>query len=159
MKKPLIILTIIIVAIIAFLSVRHHQKSVLQQKFKDQFQSIPQEMKAELNDMQNDYVKLDILVNYPQANFYLDFKMIKDKGLPKQLQEALQERKGWMCPSFFNALSKDLESVSRFEKQVFLDALKEDQVNVTFKFRNAFGEILYQDHQILAECPEYLKFV
>lgn len=150
---------IIIIAITAFLTVRNHQKTVLQQKFKDQFQSFPQEMKTELKDMQNDYVKLDILTNYPQANFYLDFKLIKDKFLPKQLQETLLERKGWMCPSFFHAFNKDFKQMSDFEKQVFLDALKDDKVNIQFKFRNAFGETLYEDNQVLAECPEYLKAI
>ena len=159
MNKPLVIIIIAIVAIAAFFGVRSHQKSAFQKKFKEEFQSIPQDMSAELKAMQNEFLKLDILTAYPEAIFYLDFKILKDRTLPPSVLKDMEGRKGWMCPAFYEAMSADFKNANGFERSVFLEQIKEDQVVVEFKFRNAFSETVYSERQILAECPEYLKAV
>lgn len=159
MNKPLVIIIIVLVAIAAFFGVRSHQKTTYQQKFKDEFQAIPQEMSAELKAMQNEVLKLDILTAYPEAIFYLDFKVLKDRTLPPSALKDMESRKGWMCPAFFDSISEDLKQAGSFERKVFLDQVRDDKVTVEFKFRNAFSETVYSERQALAECPEYLKAV
>lgn len=91
--------------------------------------------------------------------FYIDVQGYKEKILPSQALENFQNQQGWICKSFFDALKPFVILGSKREQKLFFDLIKTENIRVDMKFRNTFGEDLYTEQAVLAECPEYTQAI
>ncbi len=162
MKKPLSILLILIMAIIIFFVYRGMQEKKFKAEFRHAIQSMPEKMRGQSALLPNGMEKIfkpDVLVTYPKIYFYIDVQGYKEKTLPPQALENFQNQQGWICKSFFDALKPFVILGSKREQKLFFDLIKTENISVDMKFRNAFGEDLYTEQAVLAQCPEYTQAI
>lgn len=163
MKKPLLIFIILLAILIIFFGYRHQQDKKFKAEFRSSIQAVPEALRTRgdiLPPQMGKFIKLDILVNYPNISYYIDVKGFKEKKLPPEALEYFGKEQGNMvCKSFFAALQPKILHGSKRQQKLFLELLKTENLRADMKLRNAFGEDLYTESAVLAQCPEYTDTV
>ncbi|MFB2579234.1 MULTISPECIES: hypothetical protein [unclassified Acinetobacter] len=154
MKKVFIIILAVLAAIIGYYFYNAHQEKVAKQKFRKAFEEMPEKLKAEMP--KNLPIKPDVIVAYPNVTFYGDVKGYREKTLPPEAEAMFNENRGFICESFYSsAIPQFLENKS--DGKIFLKLVKEENISAEMQFRNEFGEVLFKEHSIIWQCPQYIS--
>ncbi|TXJ08162.1 MAG: hypothetical protein E6Q25_06290 [Acinetobacter sp.] len=162
MNKPLMMIIAVLIILIGFFGYRHYQDNKFKEDFRKSIQSVPEKMRTSntiLPPQMAKFIKLDILVNYPNIVYYIDVKEFKEKTLPSDAKAVFNQDEGMVCKSFFSAIQNLMISGSKHEQKLFLELIKTENIRADLKLRNAFGENLYTESAILAQCPEYTNAI
>lgn len=160
MKKPLIILVITILVIIAFFVLRQQKIASLEKKYKDDIiQLIKTDLEDDIASFKRDQIESEPLLHYPDMKLYVELDFMKDKFLSEENKKDIKSQEYQTCTDLSNVFQNHLNDASSFEKKIFYNLIKKDNVKVSYLYRNAYGETLYTEQHVLSQCPEFPKSV
>lgn len=103
-------------------------------------------------------IKLDALNHYPHILVYTNIT----QALPRSVtQERLRTEfkkisHGLSCGYFEYIHQKEAEDKYKDITQGIVTVVEKDQVAITTIYKNYLGEVLYENKQVLAQCPEFI---
>ena len=96
---------------------------------------MPALLNPELNKMNDKFMDAEFMVIYPTMIFYLDMNFFKGTTLPPEAKKSITNQGKMICQTMFAKLNQ--------------------KITAEIKIRNAFGQDLYTEKQLLSSCPEY----
>lgn len=155
MKKIVILILLSVVVGIAFLFYQNYQEKQFKSDFKRNFESMPALLNPELNKMNDKFMDAEFMAIYPTMIFYLDMNFFKGTTLPPEAKKSITNQGRMICQTMFAKLNQQFNVTSNRETKMVLDLLQSEKITAEIKIRNAFGQDLYTEKQLLSSCPEY----
>lgn len=142
-----------------FLGNEYYWKKQFEQQARDNYQSFVSITKLNETIQQAGWpIKLDALNHYPHILVYTNLT----QAIPGSIdQERLRSEfkkmsHGLSCGYFEYVRQKEAESKYKDITKGIVTVVEKDQVVMTTIYKSYLGEVLYENKQVLAQCPEFL---
>ncbi|MCY6411805.1 hypothetical protein QTA56_06575 [Acinetobacter sp. VNH17] len=107
------------------------------------------EMKDAMKDLP---IKADILNQYPNLFFYVDFTQEIPAQAEAIIKTKLMENSQRIACQVFSRLP---EKEDKDKAKAIVNVIEEDNVAMTYIVKARFGKVLMEHKQVLTQCPEF----
>ncbi len=129
-----------------------------EQQAREDFKKIgiTPDMQAAMGSMP---LKVDVLNQYPNIHYYMNFtRDIPESDIDfnnskyyvfKQTSNALS------CGYFNHIMSMESDSKYKDKSKAVIKVVEQDKVTISHTIKDRRGEVLYEQKQVLSECPNF----
>ncbi len=104
-------------------------------------------------------MKIDALNHYPHVLVYVDFTQdLPNTVNQTEMQAEMRSASHQMSCGYFDYV-REKEATEEYKDvgQGIVTVVEEDQLAMTHIFKSRLGEVVYEQKQILSQCPEFIE--